>query len=121
MDMEFIVRYLPLYVEAAKLTLGIGLVGIALSLLVGLVIACNQYFKVPLLRQLAAVYIELSRNTPLLVQLFFLYFGLPKAGIRLSSEGCAVIGLCFLGGNYMAEAFRSGFRSGSLCQYDLSD
>ncbi len=111
MDMEFIVRYLPLYVEAAKLTLGIGLVGIALSLLVGLVIACIQYFKVPLLRQLAAVYIELSRNTPLLVQLFFLYFGLPKAGIRLSSEGCAVIGLCFLGGSYMAEAFRSGIGS----------
>ena len=114
MDMEFMVRYLPLYVEAAKLTLGIGLIGIILSLLVGLVIACIQYFKVPLLRQLAAVYIELSRNTPLLVQLFFLYFGLPKAGIRLSSEGCAVIGLCFLGGSYMAEAFRSGI--GSVAQ-----
>ncbi len=120
MDMEFIVRYLPLYVEAAKLTLGIGLVGIALSLLVGLVIACIQYFKVPLLRQLAAVYIELSRNTPLLVQLFFLYFGLPKAGIRLSSEGCAVIGLCFLGGSYMAEAFRSGISSVALSQEEAA-
>ena len=120
MDMEFIVRYLPLYVEAAKLTLGIGLVGILLSLLVGLVIACIQYFKVPLLRQLAAVYIELSRNTPLLVQLFFLYFGLPKAGIRLSSEGCAVIGLCFLGGSYMAEAFRSGIGSVALSQEEAA-
>lgn len=120
MDMEFIVRYLPLYVEAAKLTLGIGLVGIALSLLVGLVIACIQYFKVPLLRQLAAVYIELSRNTPLLVQLFFLYFGLPKAGIRLSSEGCAVIGLCFLGGSYMAEAFRSGIGSVAFSQEEAA-
>ncbi|MDD6074929.1 MAG: amino acid ABC transporter permease [Otoolea sp.] len=120
MDMEFIVRYLPLYVEAAKLTLGIGLVGIALSLLVGLVIACIQYFKVPLLRQLAAVYIELSRNTPLLVQLFFLYFGLPKAGIRLSSEGCAVIGLCFLGGSYMAEAFRSGISSVAFSQEEAA-
>ena len=120
MDMEFIVRYLPLYVEAAKLTLGIGLVGIALSLLVGLVIACIQYFKVPLLRQLAAVYIELSRNTPLLVQLFFLYFGLPKAGIRLSSEGCAVIGLCFLGGSYMAEAFQSGIGSVAFSQEEAA-
>lgn len=120
MDMEFIVRYLPLYVEAAKLTLGIGLVGIALSLLVGLVIACIQYFKVPLLRQIAAVYIELSRNTPLLVQLFFLYFGLPKAGIRLSSEGCAVIGLCFLGGSYMAEAFRSGISSVAFSQEEAA-
>lgn len=111
MDTGFIAEYIPLYIEAAKLTLGIGLVGIVLSFFVGLVISWIQYLKIPVLRQLAAVYIELSRNTPLLVQLFFLYFGLPKAGIRISSEGCAVIGLCFLGGSYMAEAFRSGMES----------
>ena len=111
MDIEFIVKYIPLYVEAAKLTLGIGLIGIVLSLLVGLLIALIQYFKIPVLKQIAAIYIELSRNTPLLVQLFFLYFGLPKVGIRISSAGCAIIGLCFLGGSYMAEAFRSGIES----------
>lgn len=111
MDTKFITEYIPLYVDAAKLTLGIGLIGIALSLVVGLLIALIQYFKVPVLKQIAAIYIELSRNTPLLVQLFFLYFGLPKIGIRISSEGCAIIGLCFLGGSYMAEAFRSGIES----------
>lgn len=111
MDTGFIAEYIPLYVEATKLTIGIGLIGIALSLIVGLVISMIQYFKVPVLRRISAVYIELSRNTPLLVQLFFLYFGLPKAGISISSEGCAIIGLCFLGGSYMAEAFRSGMES----------
>ena len=111
MDIEFIAEYIPLYVEATKLTLGVGLIGIVLSLIVGLVIAFIQYFKIPVLKQIAAAYIELSRNTPLLVQLFFLYFGLPKAGICISSEGCAIIGLCFLGGSYMAEAFRSGIES----------
>lgn len=111
MDTGFIVKYIPLYVKAAKLTFGIGLVGIVLSLIVGLLLALIQYFKIPVLKQIAAVYIELSRNTPLLVQLFFLYFGLPKAGIHISSEGCAIIGLCFLGGSYMAEAFRSGVES----------
>ena len=111
MDAEFIAEYIPLYVEATGLTLSIGLIGIVLSIIVGLLIAFIQYFKIPVLRQLAAVYIELSRNTPLLVQLFFLYFGLPKAGISISSEGCAIIGLCFLGGSYMAEAFRSGIES----------
>ena len=111
MDIEFIAEYIPLYVEATKLTLGVGLIGIALSLIVGLVIAFIQYFKIPVLKQIAAAYIELSRNTPLLVHLFFLYFGLPKAGICISSEGCAIIGLCFLGGSYMAEAFRSGIES----------
>ena len=43
-----------------------------------------------------------------MIQLFFLYFGLPKVGIVLTSEQCGVIGLAFLGGSYMAEAFRSG-------------
>lgn len=111
MDTEFIVEYIPLYVEATKLTIGIGLIGIVLSLVIGLIIALIQYFKIPILRQIAAIYIELSRNTPLLVQLFFLYFGLPKAGICISSESCAIIGLSFLGGSYMAEAFRSGIES----------
>ena len=111
MDIEFIAEYIPLYVEAIKLTLGIGLAGIALALIAGLLIAVIQYFKIPILRWVASVYIELSRNTPLLVQLFFLYFGLPKAGIRISSEGCAILGICFLGGSYMAEVFRSGMES----------
>ena len=57
------------------------------------------------------VYIELSRNTPLLVQLFFLYYGFPKIGVRLSAEVCGVVGLAFLGGSYMAEAFRSGLEA----------
>lgn len=120
MDTGFIAEYIPLYVKATKLTLGIGLIGIILSLIVGLVITFIQYFKLPVLRQAAAVYIELSRNTPLLVQLFFLYFGLPKIGICISSEGCAVIGLCFLGGSYMAEAFRSGIESISPVQEEAA-
>ena len=120
MDTGFIAEYIPLYVKATKLTLGIGLIGIILSLIVGLVITFIQYFKLPVLRQAAAVYIELSRNTPLLVQLFFLYFGLPKIGISISSEGCAVIGLCFLGGSYMAEAFRSGIESVSPVQEEAA-
>lgn len=111
MDWSFIQEYAPMYVEAAGLTLRIGLYGICLSLAVGLVCAVIQFRHVPVLRRIISVYIELSRNTPLLVQLFFLYFGLPKLGIRISAEGCAVIGLTFLGGSYMAEAFRSGLES----------
>ena len=111
MDIEFIVKYTPLYVKAARLTIGLGILGIALSLFVGLACALIQYFKVPVLRKVISAYIELSRNTPLLVQLFFLYFGLPKIGIRFSSQSCAIIGLTFLGGSYMAEAFRSGLEA----------
>lgn len=108
MDIDFIIKYAPIYIEAAKLTLRLGMIGILLSLITGFICAMVLYFRIPVLKRLVAVYIELSRNTPLLVQLFFLYFGLPKVGIRISSEACAIIGLCFLGGSYMAEAFRSG-------------
>ena len=57
------------------------------------------------------MYIELSRNTPLLIQLFFIYYGLPKIGIQTDAATCGVAGLAFLGGSYMAEAFRSGLEA----------
>lgn len=111
LDVGFITKYVPLYIEAAKLTLKLGVIGILLSLVIGLFCSLALYYRVPVLRRIVSIYIELSRNTPLLVQLFFLYFGLPKVGIRISSEACAIIGLAFLGGSYMAEAFRSGLEA----------
>ena len=111
MDFNFINEHIPLYVEAAKLTLIMAFWGILLAIVVGLVVSLIRYFKVPVLDKIVGFYIELSRNTPLLIQLFFLYFGLPKVGIVLTSEQCGVIGLAFLGGSYMAEAFRSGLET----------
>lgn len=111
MDTEFIAKYIPMYAEAARLTIALGGLGIVFSLIVGLICALVQYFKLPIIRRIVSAYIEISRNTPLLVQLFFLYFGLPKVGVHLSSEACAIIGMTFLGGSYMAEAFRSGLEA----------
>lgn len=108
---SFIERFTPMYVEAAALTLTIGVIGILCALAVGLICALVKYYRVPVARQIVAAYIELSRNTPLIVQLFFLYFGLPKVGILLSSETCGIIGLAFLGGSYMAESFLSGLNA----------
>lgn len=121
MDFEFIQKFTPMYVEAAKLTLIIGLIGTVLAAAVGLLCALVKYFRIPVARQIASVYIELSRNTPLIVQLFFLYFGLPKVGVRLSSEACGVIGLAFLGGSYMAESFLSGLKSVKKIQIESAE
>lgn len=107
MDFEFIKEVLPLYQEAALLTLRIGFIGILLSFAVGIFCALVRYWKIPVLRAVVRVYTEFSRNTPLLIQLFFLYFALPRMGIKFSSEQCGIIGLTFLGGSYMAETFRS--------------
>ena len=108
MDWNVMVQYLPQYEKAAWLTLRLGVAGIFWAILVGLVCAVLQYETVPVLRCIVGAYIQLSRNTPLLVQLFFLYYGLPKIGIKTNAELCGIAGLAFLGGSYMAEAFPAG-------------
>ena len=111
MDFTIMKAYLPRYWEALLLTLRIGWQGVALALVLGIACAVTVHWKIPVLRQIVGGYVELFRNTPLLVQLFFLYFALPKIGLRISAEACGVLGLGLLGGAYMAETFRSGLEN----------
>ena len=111
LNWDVIAQYIPLYQKAAILTVKLGVLGVLFAVLIGLVCALVQYYKIPVLKQITAVYIELSRNTPLLVQLFFIYYGLPKIGLKISASVCGVVGLAFLGGSYMAEAFRCGLEA----------
>ena len=85
-DWTFISHYAPFFVSGAEMTLFISVFGIILAIVVGLVCAGIEIARIPVLRQVVRVYIELSRNTPLLVQLYFLYFGLPKLGLVWSAE-----------------------------------
>ena len=116
MNPEILLEYLPLFAKAALVTLKISAAGILISFLVGLICSGVQYFRIPVLKQIVSVYIELSRNTPMLVQLFFIYFGLPKIGLSWSRETCAIAALVFLGGSYMAEAIRSGLDAVDVIQ-----
>lgn len=111
LNWDVIAQYIHLYQKAAILTVKLGVLGVLFAVLIGLICALVQYYKIPVLKQITAVYIELSRNTPLLVQLFFIYYGLPKIGLKISASVCGVVGLAFLGGSYMAEAFRSGLEA----------
>lgn len=108
MEWEVMRSYLPLYTDALWLTLRIGWQGVVLAFLLGVVCAVILHLRVPVLRRITVTYIEMFRNTPLLVQLFFLYFALPKVGLCLSASACGTLGLGLLGGAYMAETFRSG-------------
>lgn len=118
MDIDFILKNIPLYIKATQLTLTLAFCGVVLSVLIGFICSLIIYYKVKVLRHIVSGYIELSRNTPLLIQLFFLYYGLPKMGIKLEAYTCAVISLAFLGGSYMAEAFRSGFEAVNKIQIE---
>jgi len=111
LDWEFIKDSLPLYGDAMWLTVQLAFWAILLSLALGLLFSVILYYRVKGISGVILAYIELSRNTPLLVQLFFLYYGLPKIGLRMSEVTCAIVGLTFLGGSYMTEAFRSGIEA----------
>lgn len=118
LDITFVKEAWPVYAEAARRTVVLAASGIGLSLIIGLVCSLIRYYKIPVLRRLAGIYIELARNTPLMIQLFFLYYGLPRVGLRLEGVTCAVAGLAFLGGAYMAEAFRGGLEAVSRVQIE---
>ena len=108
MNWHYIIQAAPRFFHAAKLTLELAAYGIVLSLAVGLATAVCMAYRLPVLDRLSRGYVELSRNTPLLIQLFFLYYGLPKIGIKIDGFTCGVMALVFLGGGYMAEALRAG-------------
>ena len=120
MDYEFVRDVIPMFAQAALLTLRLAFIGILFSIVAGFLCAFVRYEKIPVLKVVARVYIELSRNTPLLVQIFFLYFAFPRMGIKLSAEQSAIIGLTFLGGSYMAETFRSALEGVSKIQIESS-
>ncbi len=111
MDWSIIQQSLPQFGAALWLTVWLSVVGIAGAIIVGAIASLFQYFKVPVIHQIATVYIDIARNTPLLVQLFFIYYGLPGLGFKISATASGIVGLVFLGGSYMAEAFTSGYNA----------
>jgi len=117
-DWQYMIDVLPHYKTALWLTVKLAFIGIAFAIIVGLICSVIQYFKIRVLSNVVQVYLEIARNTPLLIQLFFLYYGLPKAGVTLSGELCGIIGLTFLGGSYMAEVFRSGMEAVTKSQIE---
>ena len=118
MNWLYIQSVLPQFYQATFTTLKISFIAIILSIIVGLLCSIILNNRIFILDKIVAIYIELSRNTPLLIQLFFLYYGLPKLGVKIDGFSCGIIGLTFLGGSYMAEVFRAGLQSVSKGQID---
>jgi len=98
----------PALLRGAGFTLGLSAVAAVLG--VGLGVACGwaRAHGPRWLAAIVAVYVELIRNTPFIVQLFFIYFGLPSLGVRLSPEVAAIIAMVVNLGAYAAEIVRAG-------------
>jgi polar amino acid transport system permease protein len=107
-DWGYAVAVLPELLVALLVTIEITLIGSVLALVLGLVIAVLRRLRIPVLDQLLWAFVEFVRSTPLLVQVFFLYFALPKFGITLSAMVVGVIGLGVHYATYTSEVYRAG-------------
>ena len=97
--------------EGAWLTFQLGVLAFAGGVLIGLFCASVKSFAPQPFRFLVDAYVVFITNTPALIQIYFLYFGLPEFGIRWSSETCVLIGLILNAGAYLTLILRAGFLS----------
>lgn len=102
------VKYADVLWAGLVMTLEISAIGIVGSVVVGLAGAAAGELRVPVIRQAVRVYVEVIRNTPLLVQVFFLFFVAPTLGVTLSAFAVGCIALVVWGGAYNVENFRAG-------------
>ena len=100
-----------LFWDGFKHTIKAGVLGIVLAYGVGLALGAVRAHRIPVVNQLAVTYVELIRNTPILVQIIFLYYGLPVLGVHLETFTVAWLSITIWGGAFMTENFRAGFEA----------
>ena len=116
----------PLLLMGLKVTVLISLISIALGIVIGLIMCLFGTAKNRILRAISAVYIWVVRGTPMIVQAFIVYFGLPQIismfspGFRLSAFTAGVITLSLNAGAYLAEIFRGGISAVSKGQIEAA-
>ena len=111
LDFKAVLVDWPLLLKGAAFTLGLTGVATVLGLALGIACARARTHGPAPLRALATAYVELIRNTPFIVQLFFIFFGLPSLGLRLSSEVASIIAMTLNLGAYAAEIVRAGIEA----------
>jgi polar amino acid transport system permease protein len=117
---RLVFQELPSLLEGAVTTLHLSLLTLLLSLVVGTAGALCRLSGVRWLRRPAIWYVEIVRNTPLLVQLFFIYFGLGQLSIDVPNYLAALIGLVLNNGAYLTEIVRAGIEAIPKGQHDAS-
>jgi His/Glu/Gln/Arg/opine family amino acid ABC transporter permease subunit len=110
-DFHFVARLLPAVLDGAVVTVELALLTFAICLVWGFLLALAQLSRARPLRWVAFAYVQLVRNTPLLIQMYLVYFGLSMAGYGLSAFGSGLLALCIQNGGYMAEIYRGGLQS----------
>jgi polar amino acid transport system permease protein len=113
-------RYLPMFLAGMKTTAEVSVLGFVLAILIGLLGAGMRRSRVWAFTIIAGAYVEIIRNTPMLVQVFLIYFGLPSIGLKFTNFQAAVIALGVSGGAYLIEIIRSGFEAVPKGQWEAA-
>jgi polar amino acid transport system permease protein len=108
-DWQFIADNLPELLRGLWRTIQVSAIAIAGATLIGIVFGAARAHRIPVVSQFAAVYVEVIRNTPILVQIFLVFYGLPQFGIRLTPFTAAWVSVTIWGGAFNTENFRAGF------------
>lgn len=110
-DFVAVLEYWPLLVRGTILTLELTAVSIVLGTAVGISGAYVRVARVPVLGVIVAAYVELIRNTPFIVQLFFVFFGLPSLGLKITAVQATILAMTLNLGAYAVEIVRAGIES----------
>jgi polar amino acid transport system permease protein len=110
-DLDFIGEWGPFILGGVGVTLLLSVVSIVFATILAIAGAMGRLSANPYINGVASLYVSLVRGTPLIVQIFFIYFGLPQLGIVLPSIPAGIIALSFNYGAYMTEIFRAGIQA----------
>ncbi|WP_457300118.1 ectoine/hydroxyectoine ABC transporter permease subunit EhuD [Phyllobacterium sp. P5_D12] len=119
-DWAFVIQILPTLIEGAKITILATVLGYILAAIVGLAIAIVRRSKNKLISRPMGFVAEFIRGTPLLVQLYFIFYVLPDLGLTLSPLVAGVIGLGLHYGTYTAEVYRAGIDNVARGQWEAA-
>lgn len=111
-DSGFISKYGSFFLKGIKITILISLIGVALGSILGAFVALMKLSKIKIISWIASIYIEILRGTPMLVQVFIVFFGITAAlGLDISALVCGTIALVINSSAYIAEIIRAGINS----------
>ena len=119
-DMAVIIEYIPLLIQGIKITVYISLISSVLAFILGVIIVYLRTFETGPAKFISTSYVEIIRNTPLLIQLYVIYKCFPHFGIMLSPVNCGIMVLTLYTGAFISEVLRAGMNAVAVEQYQAS-
>jgi len=119
-DISIIIKSLPYLIDGIKITLFISLISAVFAFIIGLITVFFRTMGTGFLKFIVVSYVEVIRNTPLLIQLYFVYKSLPALGLMISPIWCGILALSVYTGAFISEVLRAGINSVAAEQYHAS-